>query len=144
MDTAGRKEQLKLIERLLAQGSDRIFLSGPSPAGAASKNVLWRKFERAMLDGKVCQVLRCRECSSLMSHRTGTPYDHSVGQSSGTATLSRHSCPKASHASQPQITSVLKKTLPEGARRAEKRSVAEALCDMCVEDMRPFSLVEGE
>ena len=80
----------------------------------------------------------------LITHRTGTAYDHSVGRSSGNAPLSRHICPKTCHASQPAITAVMKKAIPDGAKRAEKRSVAEALSDMCVEDMRPFSLVEGE
>ncbi|KAF0299882.1 Transposable element Hobo transposase [Amphibalanus amphitrite] len=37
----------------------------------------------------------------------------------------------------------MKKTIPDGAKRAEKRLIAEALGDVCVEDMRPFSFVEG-
>ena len=145
MNSTERKEQLKLIERLLVQGSDRVTLvSGAAPTGVASKNPVWKRFQRVKLDGKVCQVIRCGDCSTVMPHRTGTVYDKSVGQSSGTATLARHTCPKSPQAMQPPITAVLKRTIPEGAKRAEKRSVAEALGDMCVEDLRPFSLVEGE
>lgn len=138
------KGQLKLIERLIAEGSDRVsFTSGLPATGSGIKNVLWRKFERLKVDGKVCQVIRCKECGTTIPHRTGTAYDHSEGRSSGNAPLSRHTCPKGSNTSQLPITAVLKKTIPDGMKRAEKKVVAEALGDMCVEDMRPFSLVEG-
>ena len=145
MNPSDSKGQLKLIEKLLAEGpSDRIsFAPGLPATGSDSKSVLLGKFQRVKVDGKMRQVIRCKECGTVMIHRAGTPYDHSVGRSSGNAPLSRHLCPKT-QASQPPITALLKKTIPDGVKRTEKKAVSEALSSMCVEDMRPFSVVEGE
>ena len=145
MNPSDSKGQLKLIDKLLAEGpSDRISLAPGLPAtGSDSKSVLWGKFQRVKVDGKMCQVIRCKECDTVMIHRAGTPYDHSVGRSSGNAPISRHLCPKT-QASQPPITALLKKIIPDGVKRTEKKAVSEALSSMCVEDMRPFSVVEGE
>ena len=110
MDSASRKEQIQLIERLLAQGSSRLsFASGLPATGVCSKSALWARFERVKLDGKMCQVLRCKTCCMIFTHRTGTAYDRSEGRSSGTTPLARHICPKGPQGSQPPITAVMKK-----------------------------------
>lgn len=142
--TETEKDELKVIERIINSGAGKERLSFvPGVAGSCvQSNPLWRRFDRVRLDGKICQVVRCKECETVLAHRTGTPYDRSVGRSSGTTCLKRHNCPRK--ASQTPITGFLKKSIPEGACRSEKKTVAAALSDVCAEDIRPFNVVEGK
>ena len=125
----------KLIERLVNSGSEEIsYVAGV--AGTSGSNVLWRRFARIRFKGRICQVVKCKSCDFLLRHRTGSAYDSSQGRSSGTSNLRKHVCSKNS---QPPITALLKKEVPEGAVRVEKRALATALSDVCAEDLRgPF------
>ena len=118
MAESSRKEDLKLLERLVSSGSGQISYV-PGVSGASGNNELWRRFVRIRLDGRVCQAVKCKSCGLILPHRTGSTYDGSHGRSSGTSNLRKHACPKG--ACQPQITSLLRKEIREGALRAEKK-----------------------
>ena len=137
------RDDIKGLQRLVNSSSDRISFVGVAVTGAsANSNSVWRQFSRVKVDGVVCQAVRCNKCDVVVGHRTGTAYDGSQGRSSGTTGLKRHICPKKT-SQQFTITGMLMKAVPEGAVRSEKRTVARALSDVCAEDLRPFSFVEG-
>ena len=138
--TKDPREDLTLIKRLVTNKSERIsYVTGV--AGAAN-NLIWRQFSRVRLDGVICQAVRCNRCDTVLGHRSGTPYDGSATRPSGTTALRRHVCPKTT--TQTPITAMLRKTVPEGSIRSEKKTVARTLSDVCAEDLRPFKFVEGK
>lgn len=144
MAEAVARNDINGLQRLVNSSSDRISFVGVKATGtSADSNPLWRQFSRVKVDGVVCQAVRCNKCDIVIGHRTGTAYDGSQGRSSGTTGLKRHICPK-NISQQCTITSMLMKAVPEGAVRSEKRTVAGVLSDVCAEDMRPFSFVEGK
>lgn len=107
-------------------------------AKRAGRSEVWQYFSDIKEEGKFIDRIICNKCDGIFIYQNGT---------TGTTTLKRHSdsCSKTVVNSkiQPTIMQCMKPTKKVSFSELDRKQMLNACIDVCVQDLRPLSFVEG-